>query len=120
MATAELAVAMPSVLVVLGLGLAALSAGVDQVRCVDAARAVARLAARGEPPQRAVDAGRHLAPRGAGIRVTTRGGEVSVVVVAPPVAGLRLLGLEVRPSADAVAVREDALADAGPWPGETP
>lgn len=120
MATAELAVAMPSVLVLLGLGLAALSAGVDQVRCVDAARAVARLAARGEPPQRVVDAGRQLAPRGAGIRVTTRGGEVSVEVAAPPVAGLRLLGFEVRPSANAVAAREDALAEVDPRPAETP
>jgi hypothetical protein len=114
MATAELAVAMPAVLLVLGLGLTALSAGIDQVRCVDAARAVARLAARGEPPQRAVEAGRRLAPPGASIRVSSRGGEVSVVVAAPPVAGLRWLGLEAQPSADAVAAREDELAEEMP------
>ena len=53
-------------------------------------------------------------------RVTTRGGEVSVEVTAPAVTGLRLLGLEVRPSANAVAAREDALAEVDPRPAETP
>jgi hypothetical protein len=100
---------MPSVLLVLGLGLTALSAGADQVRCVDAARATARLAARGEPPPEAIAAGRRLAPRGADIRITPRGGEVSVVVTAPAVAGLQWVGLVLRPTADAVATREDSL-----------
>jgi hypothetical protein len=109
LATVELVVAMPSVLLVLGLGLTALSAGADQVRCVDAARATARLAARGEPPQEALAAGRRLAPRGAEIRVSTGSDEVSVVVTAPAVVGLRWVGLDLRPSADAVAAREDVL-----------
>lgn len=106
MATAELAVAMPSVLLILGLGLSALSAGVDQIRCVDAARAVARLAARGEADARAVDTGRRLAPAGSTIRVSTGQTEVSVTVSAPPTAGLRWLGITLRPSASGVAARE--------------
>jgi len=109
MATVELAVAMPSVLVVLGLGLTALTAGTDQVRCVDAARATARLAARGETVPQAVTAGRRLAPAGSELVVTTGATEVTVVVTAPPVAGLRWVGVSFRPSADAVAAREDAL-----------
>jgi hypothetical protein len=112
MATVELAVAMPSVLVVLGLSLAALTAGADQVRCVDAARAAARLAARGEPSRQAVAAAEELAPSGSEVRVTTGPAEVTVVVTAPPVVGLRWVGMSVRPSADAVAAREDALVGA--------
>ncbi len=38
MATAEFAVAMPAVVLVLALSLSALAAGLDQIRCVDAAR----------------------------------------------------------------------------------
>ena len=114
MATVELAVAMPSVLLVLGLSLAALSAGADQVRCVDAARAAARLAARGEPSSRAVAAAEALAPPGSEVRVTAGPTEVTVAVTAPSVVGLGWVGLSVRPSADAVAAREDALADGSP------
>lgn len=110
MATVELAVAMPSVLLVLGLSLAAISAGADQVRCVDAARAAARLAARGELPSRAVAAAEALAPPGSEVRVTTGATEVTVAVTAPSVVGLSWVGLSVRPSADAVAAREDALS----------
>lgn len=48
-ATAELAVALPAVAVALGAVLAVGQVGVAQVQCVDAARAGARAAARGEP-----------------------------------------------------------------------
>lgn len=107
MATVELAVAMPSVVLVLGLGLTALSAGADQVRCVDAARATARLAARGEPVADAVAAGRRLAPAGSQVSVTTGVEQVDVVVTGPPAPGLRWVGLTFRPTADATAARED-------------
>ena len=109
MATVELAVAMPSVVLVLGLGLTALTAGADQVRCIDAARATARLAARGEPGPGAIAAGQRLAPEGSEIRVSGGPAEVTVVVTGPPVAGLRWVGVSFRPSAGAVAAREDAL-----------
>jgi hypothetical protein len=120
MATVELAVAMPSVVLVLGLSLAALSAGADQVRCVDAARAAARLAARGELPDRAVAAAEALAPSGSEVRVTGGPTEVVAVVTAPPVVGLRWVGLSVRPSADAVAAREDAMAGGSSPAGSAP
>lgn len=114
MATVELAVATPSVLFVLALGLTALTAGADQVRCVDAARATARLAARGEPVHDAVTAGQRLAPAGSDVRVSTGAAEVTVVVTAPAVVGLRWVGLSFRPTADAVASREDALTGGAP------
>jgi len=38
MVTAELALALPVVVLVLTLGLGAICVGIDQVRCVDAAR----------------------------------------------------------------------------------
>ena len=48
MATAELAVVLPAVLLVLAVALSALGLAIDQIRCVDAARAGARAAARGD------------------------------------------------------------------------
>ena len=47
MATAELAVAIPTLVLVLFVALSALATVTDQVRCVDAARATARALARG-------------------------------------------------------------------------
>lgn len=49
MVTAEIAVALPALVLVLTLGLGAVAAVTDQLRCVDAARTGARLLARGEP-----------------------------------------------------------------------
>jgi len=64
MVTAELALAVPVVVMVLALGLAAIRVGVDQVRCVDAARLAARALARGTPRGRLV-----RSPRPPGHRV---------------------------------------------------
>ena len=52
MVTAELAVAIPAVVLVLAMCLAGVTAGIDQIRCVDAARVAARSAARGDTPGR--------------------------------------------------------------------
>ena len=52
MVTAELAVVLPALLLVLAVALSALGLAVDQVRCVDAAAAGARAAARGDSPPR--------------------------------------------------------------------
>ena len=46
--TAEFAVVLPAVVFVLALSLGALALALDQVRCVDAARAGARAASRGD------------------------------------------------------------------------
>ena len=57
-ATAEVAILLPGVVLLLALVLAAGSGVVGQVRCVDAARTGARLAARGESAQAVTSAAR--------------------------------------------------------------
>ncbi len=106
MVTVEAALALCSLVVVLALVLAAVSAVAAQLRCVDAAREAARLTARGEPG-RAEDLARRIAPSGAVVAVTIHGDEVTARVSADPVAGL-LPGIEV--GAEAVAVLEPGSA----------
>jgi hypothetical protein len=69
MVTAELAVAIPSVVLVLAFCLVAAKAGVDQIRCVDAARVASRAAARGDDPARVRALGAAAAPDGASVQV---------------------------------------------------
>lgn len=66
---------------VLVFGLAGVAALSMQVRCVDAAREAARLAARGDD-RSAVDAARRIAPGGARIQVHRDGDFFVVMVVA--------------------------------------
>lgn len=80
-ATAETAVVLPALVLLLAFALWALGAVTIQLRCVEAARAGARAAARGE----ATDVVRDRAARaaGAGARVVVeRNGNVAVVEVA--------------------------------------
>ena len=100
--TVEAALALCSLVVVLALVLAAVSAVAAQLRCVDAAREAARLTARGEQ-DRAENLALRIAPRGAMVQVTVRGDEVTARVSVDPVAGL-LPGIEV--GAEAAAVLE--------------
>jgi hypothetical protein len=87
--TAELAVGLPAVFLVLAVALGAISTATMQLRCADAAEVAARLAARGEPPSVVVAAARAAAPGGADIRIESVGPTVTVVVSARP----RLPGL---------------------------
>lgn len=80
MVTAELAVAIPSVVLVLALCLVAVGAGVDQIRCVDAARIAGRAAARGDDPGRVRALAAEAAPRGADVVVAATAGGVRVTV----------------------------------------
>ncbi|EWT03661.1 hypothetical protein N865_09460 [Intrasporangium oryzae NRRL B-24470] len=80
MVTAELAVALPAVTLVLVVCAAGLMAGVDQIRCVDAARLAGRAAARGDPVEEARRLALTAAPAGAEIDLVTAGDEVHVVV----------------------------------------
>ena len=105
-ATAELAVALPSLVIVLAVALAAVDLGLAQVRCVDAARLGARLLARGEPQGESLSEARAAAPADARISVTTSGSRVSVVVTAPAPGTLRALGFLPDPTASASAVLE--------------
>lgn len=107
MATVELAVALPAVVLCLVLGLGAVRAVTDQVRCTDAARAAARAAARGDTPGSAVALGRRLAPPGATVTVEVAGSTVESSVRGRPPRALHWLGSVGAPSARAVAARED-------------
>ena len=102
-ATAELAVALPSLVLVLAASLAALDLGIAQVRCVDAARVGARLLARGDPPHQVLDEVRAAAPGGSRVAVTTADGRVTVTVAAALPRLLQPLGSVAAPEATAVA-----------------
>ena len=114
MATAAFAVAQPAVVRVLARSRAALAAGLDQIRCVDAARSAARLLARGEADGAARRAGEALAPDGSELVVSADATLVRVRVTAPAPWALRWLGHAGQPSAEVVATREDALTEVVP------
>lgn len=80
MVTAELAVAIPAVMLVLACSLAGLAAGIDQIRCVDAARLAGRAAARGESIDTVRALALEAAPAGATVDVERWGGDAVVVV----------------------------------------
>jgi hypothetical protein len=82
MVTAELAVALPAIVLALLFGLAAVSAMTMRMRCADAAAVGARLAARGESAAAVATAARRAAPAGAVVRLETTSGTVTVVVSA--------------------------------------
>ncbi len=102
MVTAELAVALPAVVVVLVLALGGLAAGIDQVRCVDAARLAARSLARGDPPQQARALAAGAAPSGAGIALAAAADQVTVTVTSRR----SVLGVGWQLSGSATAPRE--------------
>ncbi|MEP7161482.1 MAG: TadE family type IV pilus minor pilin [Dermatophilaceae bacterium] len=108
MVTAETAMVLPVLVLIAAIGLAVLGHGIDQVRCVDAARAGARAAARGDADQSVVALARVGAPDGSRVSVSAIGSQVTVEVAAPGRASW-LPGL-AGPSARAVADREAAHA----------
>lgn len=109
--TAEAAVVIP-VLVTFAMALLwALLAASDQIRCVDAARAGARAAARSEPEAVVREVARDAAPRGARVEVG-RAGELWRVRVEAPTPGPGVLALTL--SAEAAALAEDTVGGAGP------
>jgi Flp pilus assembly protein TadG len=80
--TAEFAVVLPVLVILLAAVLAAGAAGVAKLRCIDAARSAARLAARHEPSSVALDAARSAGPQGASVQLSTVGELVRVQVTA--------------------------------------
>jgi len=80
MVTIENALALFGLVLVTAFGAFALSVGVTQVRCVDAARDTARSAARGETDAVSRQAGRRSAPVDARIDISRTGDTVSVRV----------------------------------------
>lgn len=107
MVTAETAVVLPVLLMVLAGAVAAVVVVGAQLRCVDAAREGARAAARGEPVGVVVELAGRAAPGGAAVDVGGAGDQVSVTVSAA-VAPLGPLPWRVEVSATATGVREPA------------
>lgn len=79
MVTAELAVAIPTLVLVVVVAVAAVALGIDQVRCVDAARVGVRALARGDIVA-AHSLARRAAPAGAAIDLAAGVREVTVDV----------------------------------------
>jgi Flp pilus assembly protein TadG len=106
MVTAETAVVLPVLLVVLAAAVWVLACVAGQLRCVDAAHVAARVAARGDTPATAMQAARRVAPAAAQVRVNRHGDEVTVLVeaVVRPFGGAlsRLPGTRVAGHATAV------------------
>ncbi|WP_329581452.1 hypothetical protein OG500_17935 [Kitasatospora sp. NBC_01250] len=106
--TAETAVVVPSLVLLLAMLLWGVLAGAAQLRCIDAARVAARTAARGDAD--AVAKAAVVAPPGATIQVLAGGDTVSVLVEAKCLGVGRLASaLSVTVSATAVAAREDRI-----------
>ncbi|MFD8687692.1 TadE family type IV pilus minor pilin [Streptomyces sp. NPDC059651] len=104
--TAEAAMAIP-VLVIFALALLwALMAASAQIRCVDAARAGARAAARSEPEAQVREAALSAAPDRARVEVE-RAGDLWRVTVAASAPGPGPLTVAL--SAEAAAAAEDAV-----------
>lgn len=83
MATAELALAMPALVMVLAVALFAFGVAVDELRCVDAARAGARAAARGETSTEISAVAQQMAPPASHVQVVVGRDTVTVRVTAP-------------------------------------
>ena len=98
--TVEAAIALSAIVVVVVLCLGAVLAASANVRCIDAAREAARLAARGDSSH-AVQSARRVAPDGATVAVRTDGDHV-VATVHARVMLLPLLDIR----ADAIAAKE--------------
>ncbi|MGH3517927.1 MAG: TadE family type IV pilus minor pilin [Haloechinothrix sp.] len=110
--TVEAAVALFALVAVLGLTLAGLMAVADQLRCTDAAREAARLAARGDTDL-VDDAVARIAPSGASWQLRQDRAGITVTVHARPAGGL-LPGLRIR--AQAFAVPEPGVGVTGREP----
>ncbi|MGY1820660.1 TadE family type IV pilus minor pilin [Geodermatophilus sp. SYSU D00079] len=105
MVTAETAVVLPVLLLVLAGAVAAVTVVGAQLRCVDAAREGARAAARGEDAAVVVALAARAAPDGARATIAQDGPAVAVTVAAQ-VAPLGPVPFRVRVAATAVAQRE--------------
>jgi len=106
MATAEFAVVLPAVVLVLALSLGALGLAWDQIRCVDAARAGARAASRGDSARAVILVAGRAAPSGAEVSIGASEGFVLVSVVSRPRVAATLLPTWLRASSTASAARE--------------
>jgi len=109
--TAETAVVLPALVLLTVAVFWGIAVCAAQLRCIDAARAGARAAARGEDPAASAAAARAAAPQGATVHMVRNGEQVRVLVAAridPPGALLsHLPGIPV--SGTAVAAAEPGV-----------
>ena len=110
MVTAEAAVALPVLVLVLAGAVAAVAVLGAQIRCVDAAREGVLAAARGEDAATVRSLVADLAPDGAGVRVDGPGRERVAVTVTAEVTPLGAVPWTVQLSASAVARPEPGAA----------
>ncbi len=108
MVTVEAAYALAALAAFVVVGVGAIGGVVAQLRCSDAAREVARLAAAGDGQARAV--GARVAPAGARIDVRAQGDQVVATVVAT-VPLMPLLNVSARSVAAVEADVEAAAVD---------
>lgn len=110
MVTAETAVVLPVLLLVLAGAVAAVTVVGAQLRCVDAAREGARAAARGDDAAAVAQIVQQAAPDGADVSSVRTGEDVRVAVTVQ-VAPLGPVPLQVEVSAEAVARLEPGVTD---------
>jgi hypothetical protein len=110
MVTAEAALVLPVLVLVLAAAIGALVVVGAHLRCIDAAREAVRAAARGEEQAAVVAVATAAAPDGARVDVTASGEAVDVTVRAA-VAPLGALLWRVEVSATATARSEAGRAD---------
>ena len=112
MVTAELALAVPTLVAVVVVACTALSVVSAQQRCLDAAAVAARLAARGETPAATAAAARAAAPGSSTVHVVRHDGLVVAdvtAVVRPPGAARLLPGFVVH---ERVVAADEEMPDA--------
>jgi hypothetical protein len=110
MVTAELAIAIPALVVLLALVLGVARWGVDRLRCEEAAYVGVRALARGVPEASVRAAVAQRAPAGSVIGIRIAGELVRISVQAPTPSLLSRLPGNYQPTAELTAVRE-ALDD---------
>jgi Flp pilus assembly protein TadG len=113
MVSAETALVLPVLLLVLATAVGALVVVGSQLRCVDAAREGVRAAARGESARVVRTLVARAAPSGASMSLATGDGALTVTVTAP-VRPLGPLPLVVRVTAAATGELEPGAAETSP------
>jgi len=104
-ATAEVAVALPALVVLVAAGMTMVSVLMAQLRCVDAAREAARAAARGEDAAVVRSLAQRSGPKRSAVQLTAGQQEIEVTVSADADSVVGLLPA-IHVEATAVALRE--------------
>lgn len=117
MVTAEVALALPALVIVVAALVTVILAVAAQLRCVAAAREGARAAARGETSAVVQQLAQRAAPDGAAVRIST-GDETVTVMVSASVHPLGVPIADIRVSGEATALREPESQDSA-WAATT-